>query len=87
MNLIIFGIISITIFVIMTIIGFFVLNNKKDTSSVNVLTFTENANNLTLVKAIPSPNKYVNFDEILDVVVKDYSKSYKAAGQVYNETE
>ena len=71
MNLIIFGIISIAIFVIITIIGLFIAMNKKDTSSVNVLAFTENANNLTLVKAIPSPNKYVNFDEILDMSSED----------------
>lgn len=85
MNLITFFVLSLAVFIVITIAGFIMCNNKREeTISVSIAAETDE---VKMANAIPSSNDYENFDNILEVVLKEYPKSYKAAGQVYNDYE
>lgn len=86
MYFLIFVLISVAVFITVTIAGIVILYCKKDTFSNGAdVCQSDKMNKFLLASAIPSPNKYVDFDEILDVVARKYANSYNAAGQVYNE--
>ncbi len=85
MSIITFFLLSLIVFLIITVGGIIFYKNKSE-YTLSAAIATENSE-YRLANAIPSPNDYENFDNVLEVVLKKYPKSYKAAGQVYNNYE
>lgn len=85
MSISIFFLLSVMVFLAVTITGIIIYKNKGE-KTLSATIGTENRE-FGMANAIPSPNDYENFDNILQVVLEKYPKSYKAAGQVYNNYE
>ncbi len=85
MTLIAFFLLSLLVFIIITITGLIICNTKRgEPFSFSISTDNDE---FKMANAIPSTNDYENFDNVLEVVLSEYPKSYNAAGQVYNNYE
>ena len=86
MNIFLFVLISVSIFIVLTVVGLVISKyiNKNFTTNISATSNFKN-NGVLLAQALPSRNQYVDFRKTLEVVVNKYPNSYNASGQVYTE--